>query len=35
LSEDFHDATMELYNGITFELCDDFEIEDEEKDEDK
>jgi hypothetical protein len=34
LSEDFHDATMDLYDGIVFEIIDDFEIEDEEKDED-
>ena len=28
LSEDFHDATMDLYDGIVFEIIDDFEISD-------
>jgi predicted RNA-binding protein with EMAP domain len=32
LSEDFHDAIMEMYDGITFELCEEFEIEDEDED---
>lgn len=34
LSEDFHDATMDMYDGVYFELTSDFEIEDQEEDED-